>query len=422
MEHTTTPLTLKDVKLGKYPIRIRKEGYEDWSGEAEVKENAFAEIDATLVRSTGSLKLSSEPAGISYEVRGEKSQRGTTPASLAALPTGSYEVIFRKDNWPEVSRKVEVKRNVAEAALAEFIPGRMAITSEPSGAEVVSGGQVIGKTPLALPEVIPGPQAAEIRLKGYRPQTVRGEVKPKEELRLTGTLEKLAERRTLADLNLVLERIAAGSFSMGSATGKSDEKPVTQVTISRSYWLGKTEVTQGQWSAVMGSNPSYFKGENLPVEVSWEEAMAYCRKLTERERNGGRLPEGYEYTLPTEAQWEYACRAGTTGDYAGSLDAMGWYSSNSGSKTRPVGQKEANAWGLSDMHGNVWEWCSDWYGDYPGASVTDPTGPASGANPVGRGGSWFSTAAICRSARRSRLSPGYRLNNLGFRLALSAVR
>ena len=188
MEHTTTPLTLKDVKLGKYPIRIRKEGYEDWSGEAEVKENAFAEIDATLVRSTGSLKLSSEPAGISYEVRGEKSQRGTTPASLAALPTGSYEVIFRKDNWPEVSRKVEVKRNVAEAALAEFIPGRMAITSEPSGAEVVSGGQVIGKTPLALPEVIPGPQAAEIRLKGYRPQTVRGEVKPKEELRLTGCL------------------------------------------------------------------------------------------------------------------------------------------------------------------------------------------------------------------------------------------
>ena len=116
----------------------------------------------------------------------------------------------------------------------------------------------------------------------------------------------------------------------------------------------------------MGSNPSRFKGSNLPVEqVSWNDAMVFCRKFTERERAAGRLPKGYVYTLPTEAQWEYARRAGTTGAYAGDLNAMGWHSGNAGKKTHSASQKQPNAWGLYDMHGNVWEWCSDWYGDYP---------------------------------------------------------
>ena len=138
-----------------------------------------------------------------------------------------------------------------------------------------------------------------------------------------------------------------------------------------------------------GTNPSRFKGANLPVEqVSYDEALAFCRKVTEQERAAGRLPEGYEYTLPTEAQWEYACRAGTTGNYAGNLDAMAWYSGNSGSTTHAVGGKQANGWGLNDMHGNVWEWCLDWYGNYAGGRVTDPRGASSGSNRVGRGGGW----------------------------------
>jgi formylglycine-generating enzyme required for sulfatase activity len=180
------------------------------------------------------------------------------------------------------------------------------------------------------------------------------------------------------------------------------------------------EVTQGQWEALMGSNPSNFKGADLPVEqVSWTEAMEFCRKLTERERAAGRLPEGYAYTLPTEAQWEYACRAGTTGNYAGDLNSMGWYAHNSGNMTHHVGQKQANAWGLFDMHGNVWEWCLDWYSIYPGGSVTDPIGPSSGTNRVNRGGSWSYTALSCRSATRSWYAPGTRLNTLGFRVALA---
>jgi len=231
---------------------------------------------------------------------------------------------------------------------------------------------------------------------------------------------------TVPELNLQMAYIRPGTFTMGSPASESgrssDEGPQTQVTLTEGYWLGKTEVTQAQWEALMESIPSKFMGPDRPVEqVFWSDAMEFCRKLTERERSAGRLPEGYEYTLPTEAQWEYACRAGTTGQYGGdgNLDDMGWYRQNSGNTTHPVGQKQANAWGLYDMHGNVWEWCLDWYGNYPGGSVRDPTGPASGTGRVGRGGGWGSYAIGCRSAFRSGGVSGYRFNGLGFRLALA---
>ena len=219
---------------------------------------------------------------------------------------------------------------------------------------------------------------------------------------------------------------------MGSAHGESDEKPVTQVQLTQPFWLGKYEVTQGQWERVMGStvqqqrdkvDPQWeMRGEGAdhPIYyVSYDEALAFCQKVTASERAAGRLPEGYAYTLPTEAQWEYACRAGTTGDYAGNLDSMGWYGDNSGNTTHAVGQKQANAWGLYDMHGNVWEWCRDWYGAYPGGTAADPSGAASGSDRVFRGGSWYFSAPYCRSAFRGRRSPGIRNSNLGFRLALA---
>ena len=231
---------------------------------------------------------------------------------------------------------------------------------------------------------------------------------------------------TIPDLGLELVPISTGEFIMGSSASESgrspDEGPQTRVTITRAFWLGKTEVTQGQWEALMGRNPSNFKGADRPVEqVSWNDAMEFCRKLTEREHLAGRLPEGFEYTLPTEAQWEYACRAGTTGEYGGggNLGDMGWYSQNSGNTTHPVGQKQANAWGLYDMHGNVWEWCLDWYGNYPSGSVRDPMGTASGSRRVGRGGSWDYGSLNCRSTVRVGHDPGDRYFDLGFRLALS---
>ncbi len=226
--------------------------------------------------------------------------------------------------------------------------------------------------------------------------------------------------------------ISAGSFQMGSNNGGSDEKPVHQVTLTKPFWLAKTEVTQQQYQQIMGCNPSKFKegygwfkklGSEAwgnPVErVSWNDAVEFCRKLTQLERQAGRLPEGFEYTLPTEAQWEYACRAGTTGDYAGSLDVMGWYSSNGGGKTHSVGSKQANAWGLYDMHGNVWEWCLDWYGDYPSGNVTtDPQGAGSGSDRVLRGGSWYCGASFCRSASRIGCGSSRADNDGGFRACI----
>jgi formylglycine-generating enzyme required for sulfatase activity len=157
-------------------------------------------------------------------------------------------------------------------------------------------------------------------------------------------------------------------------------------------------------------------------QVSWDDAMAFCAKLTEREKAAGRLPTGYAYTLPTEAQREYACRAGTEGPFAGDLDAMAWYGPNSGGTTHPVGLKQPNAWGLYDMEGNGWEWCRDWYAPYPGGEVTNPAGPPSGSGRVFRGGSWNYDAANCRSAIRNSSGPAYRHDDVGFRLALSAVR
>ena len=221
-------------------------------------------------------------------------------------------------------------------------------------------------------------------------------------------------------VGLVLVPIAGGTFSMGSRSGRSNEQPVTTVTL-RPFWLAKTEVTQAQWEAVMGSNPSHFKGGQLPVErVSWNDAMEFCQKLTEQERQAGRLPTGTIYTLPTEAQWEYACRAGTTGDYAGDLDAMAWYDKNSGKATHKVGTKQANAWVLHDMHGNVEEWCLDWYGLYLGGRVTDPKGVPSGSFRVSRGGCWGIGANYARSAGRNCYDPVLRYYYFGFRPARSS--
>jgi len=180
-----------------------------------------------------------------------------------------------------------------------------------------------------------------------------------------------------------------------------------------------TPVTQGQWKAVMGSNPSHFAncGDNCPVEnISWNMAQEFIRKLNQREGTN-------KYRLPTEAQWEYAARAGSNtayffGDSSGNLSRYGWYRDNSGQKIHPVGQKPANAWGLHDVHGNVWEWVADWEGSHPSSAVTDPTGPASGNSRVLRGGSYYNDARLCRSDSRRGSAPHHRDSMSGFRVVL----
>jgi outer membrane protein assembly factor BamB len=220
--------------------------------------------------------------------------------------------------------------------------------------------------------------------------------------------------------------IPPGTFVMGSPPteeGRDSDEIQHTVTLTQGFWLSDHEVTQAEYRAVMGNNPSVFNGDTLPVEsVSWEDAVLYCQKLTERERASGRITAQQAYRLPTEAEWEYAARAGTTGARHGDLDAIAWYSANSGGQTRPVKQKQPNAWGLHDMLGNVWEWCGDWYGAYPTGSVTDPPSPGSGSYRVYRGGSWIRGAGLARSASRNGDVPGFRSDYLGFRPALSSVR
>lgn len=229
-----------------------------------------------------------------------------------------------------------------------------------------------------------------------------------------------------ADLTLIW--IEPGTFYLSDPLGAGDD---TWVTLSRGYWIGRTEVTQAQWTAVLAHHPVYqndprpsrAKGADRPVEqITWEMSAIFCTALNLHERAAGRLPEGYEYTLPTEAQWEYAARAGTTGKYIGDLEATTWYEANSGLITHPVAQKQPNAWGLYDMQGNVAEWCRDWYAPYPGGHVVDPGGPASGIYRIVRGGSMVSNAGQSRVAQRPRGVTFQKNRTLGFRLALAPVQ
>jgi formylglycine-generating enzyme required for sulfatase activity len=237
------------------------------------------------------------------------------------------------------------------------------------------------------------------------------------ELRAPGApddeLVDAATIRSVFDPEFML--IPEGTFEMGSrSTGDADERPQHRVTVS-AFLMQRTEVTQAQWQLVMGRQPSRFTtcGADCPVEqVNWEDVHEFLARLNA-------IDSGRAYRLPTEAEWEYAARAGTSGDYGGSgrLGDMGWYDENSGGRTQPVGRKQPNAWGLYDMHGNVWEWVDGWYGRYDGRPQTNPSGRASGTSRLQRGGSWIGDAKNARSANRSSTAPEIRVANGGFRMA-----
>lgn len=240
-----------------------------------------------------------------------------------------------------------------------------------------------------------------------------------------GTVKRVTTKASYSNGTLTVNGIKynmvwvdGGTFRMGATSEQgseiSDEKPVRSVTLS-GYYIGKTEVTQALWQAVMGSNPSYFEGDDLPVEqVSWDDCQEFIRKLNSL--------TGQNFRLPTEAEWEFACRGGNNSrgyKYSGSnyIDNVAWYDGNSGDKTHPVATKSPNELGIYDMSGNVWEWCADWYGDYSSGRQTNPKGPYGGSYRVFRGGSWYDIARFCRSSHRNYYFPTCRYF-LGLRLAL----
>lgn len=242
-----------------------------------------------------------------------------------------------------------------------------------------------------------------------------------------GTVKRVATKASYSNGTLTVNGIKynmvwvdGGTFRMGATSEQgsdaySDEKPVHSVTLS-TFYIGKTEVTQALWKAVMGGNPSKYKGDNLPVEsVSWNDCQEFIRKLN--------ALTGQNFRFPTEAEWEFACRGGNNSrgyKYSGSnyIDNVAWYRDNSGDKTHPVATKSPNELGIYDMSGNVWEWCSDWYGGYSSGRQTNPKGPYVGSDRVYRGGGWLILARNCRSSFRNDCYPTCRDLDLGLRLAL----
>ena len=225
---------------------------------------------------------------------------------------------------------------------------------------------------------------------------------------------------TVNGVSFNMIKVDGGTFTMGATSEQQnpypDENPTHQVTLS-SYYIGETEVTQALWKAVMGKNPSKFKGDNLPVErVLWKDCQKFIEKLNSI--------TGKRFRLPTEAEWEFAARGGNKSNLTqysggGNIDDVAWYDGNSGKKTHPVKKKKANELGIYDMSGNVWEWCQDWWGSYGSSAQTNPKGPDSGSFRVLRGGSWFNNASYCRLSIHIGVSPRFRGDAIGFRLALS---
>jgi formylglycine-generating enzyme required for sulfatase activity len=326
---------------------------------------------------------------------------------------------------PPVAAGSDAKPTITPTATVETVYGGLQIFAEQGGAVYVDGlkyGEISPSQVLTLNNLAAGVRRVRVERSGVADEQLTtvtaGQVARlnfRAPVSAPPSADKPASPANVGrGISMEFVRIAPGEFMMGCSPGDrecgGDEKPAHRVRITKAFDLGKYEVTQQQWEAVMGANPSRFKGEQRPVEqVSWNDLQEFLRRLNAR-------GDGNRYRLPTEAEWEYAARAGTTGPYAGNLDQMGWYDRNSGSQTHIVGQKQPNAWGLHDMHGNVWEWAQDWYDGYYGGSRTeDPQGPASGETRVRRGGSWDNVAGLARVSNRNWHVPGFRSDDIGFR-------
>ena len=317
--------------------------------------------------------------------------------------------------------------------------GNLNVNYQPTNAEVWIDGRKAGTSPDVFRNIIVGSHSVELRASGYTSKQERISIEEGKTAILTGALERqqqtavaassspssfsssaAIETITVNGVSFNMVRVDGGTFTMGATKEQGsdaydDEKPAHKVTLS-TYSIGETEVTQALWQAVMGSNPSNWKGDNLPVEtVSWDDCQTFIQKLNQL--------TGRRFRLPTEAEWEYAARGGNKSrgyKYSGSnsIGDVAWYTSNASSQTHSVKTKQANELGLYDMSGNVYEWCQDWYGSYSSGSQTNPTGPSSDSRRVNRGGSWSGSAGGCRVSYRYGHSPGNTNFFLGLRLAL----
>ena len=426
------------LSQGTHQYRAEARGYAPKSGQVTLSSESVTER-VTLESVLATVQVSCPTSGAQIYVNNQL--KGTTPWR-GTLAAGNYQMEARLSGY----RSQKVTETIAERANRQIsipalqaIVGNLNVNYKPVQSEVWMDGKRLGVTPDVFRNLLVGQHQVEIRKEGYTTKKETVTIADGQTAMLTGLLERqqtaqsqsqaqttasssgsAVETITVKGVSFNMVRVDGGTFMMGATSeqgsdAESDEKPAHQVTLS-TYSIGETEVTQALWKAVMGSNPSNFKGDQRPVEkVSWDDCQTFIQKLNQL--------TGRKFRLPTEAEWEYAARGGNKSrgyKYSGSntISAVAWYDDNSSSSTHDVKTKQANELGLYDMSGNVWEWCQDWYGSYSSGAQTNPTGALRGSNLVDRGGSWRSNARNCRVAVRGHFTPDFRGINRGLRLAL----
>jgi len=414
------------LNAGVYTFEARKDKHRPAKQDMQLQAGDSKTINLDPRPITGSLDVVSAPPRAKIKLNG--TDHGTTPNTIPNLLIGEYTLTLELAGHATVTKNITVGEGGSTLVNETLPAGRqITITSQPAGAELFINNLKLGTTPYT----------GELGFGSHNVKLVNNTKTIQETIIVaqTGTNSFTFDVNEFTDpFEGQMVFVKGGTFTMGCTSEQSDcdddEKPAHQVTVS-DFYIGKYEVTQKQWREIMGNNPSHFSGcDNCPVEnVSWNDIQEFIKKLNQK--------TGKKYRLPTEAEWEYAARGGVethgrasdnntpraSKKYAGSnnIEEVAWYSSNSGSKTNPVGRKKPNELGIFDMSGNVWEWCSDWYGSnyYKNSPQTNPQGPSSGAIRVLRGGSWSRIAQYCRVSNRSIFTSDFRIGSRGFRLALA---
>lgn len=405
---------------GVYTVRAELDKHRPDQRQITVTTNSPQEVSLRPQPMLGTLDVMSTPFDAKIKLNGK--DHGTTPTTLRNLLVGTYTLTLEKAGYGTVTRTVEITDG-RTTEVNETLPTGLEVTiaSTPTGAQLWIDGTAAGSTPVTTTLSF-GSHSLRL-VNGKKEVTDQINVAQGGKARWEYDVSEFGNfTQRVAGITIDMVAVKGGNFTMGCTSEQGsdcykDETPPHPVTVG-DFYMGKYEVTQAQWKAVMGSNPSRFSGcDQCPVEnVSWNDAQEFIRKLNEL--------TGKTYRLPTEAEWEYAARGGAQRKgykYSGSnsIGDVAWYYGNSGSETHPVGQKNPNELGLYDMSGNVWEWCSDWYGDYSSQAQTNPQGPSSGSGRVLRGGSWGINARYCRVSSRDNYSPAYRSLDGGFRVVLS---
>lgn len=402
---------------GLCDIVVSMAGHRDARRQLEVVAGRAQTVQLTPQPIYGSASVDSDLMDAEIWIDGKK--YGVTPNVVERLLVGSHTLVLKKSGYADLQQQFSVEEGKEASLLVKLPTGRsVQFTSEKPGMQIIVDGKKLGTTPLT----------AVVGIGHHSVSAMRGgDIIAVRDLDITSTGAPLTmafrdfgnQTLTVNGVRFTMVAVKGGTFTMGATyddaevDAEVDEEPAHKVTLS-DYYIGQTEVTQALWEAVMGSNPSNHKGDNLPVEnVSWDDCQVFIQKLNQL--------TGKQFRLPTEAEWEYAARGGRKSrdyKYAGDdyIGSVAWYSGNSGYETHPVATKQANELGIYDMSGNVWEWCSDWFGGYQSSSQSDPQGPSSGSRRVYRGGcSIFAWG--CRVSFRDCNTPDFCNTNLGLRLS-----